>query len=718
MATPERNFSFNRDDDRTLQPGYQAPPYNESTGDVSPIQAHPPPFPLSGKDAGPPPPPVHRGLVGMNTANPHSQRPYPGSVAGSSNNYSDYSPPGVTPGADNLGKSAVGGGISGIAVGVANTHDRESGLQALSGLNGWGRSGDRIAGPRGVPQDNSGTSTPFADQYASDHPMPRPSHQQSYGPNLALPPSAMAPSGIVSSSSSERSFPASARHHSAYAYSDSPYNQYSSSNLNLAPQLGIINPHELADDDDWGMGPRQTSQQKRRSFVPFVASRDGSSRDKTPPAVPLTAAAAGGAVAGATTYAATRDDSGNYSAVPGASDASGGAELVREKSRNDWMEYDNRGRKKQVWIVGAVIVLVIVGAVVGGALGSVLHKKQAPNTAAGGQTAGAVSDDNKEDLNIKSSEIQALMNNKNLHKVFPGMDYTPLNTQYPDCLTVGASQNNVTRDIAVLSQLTNAVRLYGTDCNQTEMVLHAIDRLELTDMKVWLGVWLGDDNETNTRQVAQMWTLIDDHGGDKFKGVIVGNEVLFRKDLTQTQLLKYITDIKSNLTKHSIDLPVATSDLGDNWTGDLATKVDVVMSNVHPFFAGVDVKVAAGWTWNFWQTHDVVLTTADTSIKQIIAEVGWPSGGGKDCGTAPTCTSTTAGSVAGIDEMNSFMDDWVCQAMKNGTDYFWFEAFDEPWKIRYNEDGKEWEDKWGLMDVNRNLKPGVKIPDCGGLTAS
>ena len=47
-----------------------------------------------------------------------------------------------------------------------------------------------------------------------------------------------------------------------------------------------------------------------------------------------------------------------------------------------------------------------------------------------------------------------------------------------------------------------------------------------------------------------------------------------------------------------------------------------------------------------------------------------------------------------------------------------FSAFDEPWKIRYNEKGKEWEDKWGLMDVNRNLKDGVTIPDCGGQTIS
>lgn len=45
-----------------------------------------------------------------------------------------------------------------------------------------------------------------------------------------------------------------------------------------------------------------------------------------------------------------------------------------------------------------------------------------------------------------------------------------------------------------------------------------------------------------------------------------------------------------------------------------------------------------------------------------------------------------------------------------------FEAFDEPWKKQLNEPGKEWEDQWGLMDLARTLKPGVKIPDCGGKT--
>jgi exo-beta-1,3-glucanase (GH17 family) len=214
-----------------------------------------------------------------------------------------------------------------------------------------------------------------------------------------------------------------------------------------------------------------------------------------------------------------------------------------------------------------------------------------------------------------------------------------------------------------------------------------------------------------------MWEIIDKHGGDKFKGIIVGNEVLYRKDLTEKELLGNITDIRTNLTKHNLDLPVAISDLGDNWTADMAEKVDVVMSNVHPFFAGVTANVASSWTWTFWQTHDVVLTQNDAKIKQVIAEVGWPTAGGNNCGEAD-CTSSTQGSIAGVDELNTFMESWICPSLKNGTDYFWFSAFDEPWKITYNTKGKEWEDKWGLMDVNRNLKKGVTIPDCDGKTVS
>lgn len=47
-----------------------------------------------------------------------------------------------------------------------------------------------------------------------------------------------------------------------------------------------------------------------------------------------------------------------------------------------------------------------------------------------------------------------------------------------------------------------------------------------------------------------------------------------------------------------------------------------------------------------------------------------------------------------------------------------FEAFDEPWKVQFNTEDEKWEDKWGLMDASRKLKPGLKIPDCGGKEVS
>jgi exo-beta-1,3-glucanase (GH17 family) len=438
----------------------------------------------------------------------------------------------------------------------------------------------------------------------------------------------------------------------------------------------------------------------------------GRHSDHNVPAAGAGAAATGGVLGGLL----GRTVNGNgvqtaYDPVKG-----GSYDLGEGEEKSAWLTKQSYGSKRMKLMIIALVAFVIAGAIAGGIAGGILSSKHSgggsTNTPAG-QSAGQDTADNG-DLNINSAEIKKLMNNTNLHKVFPGIDYTPMYTQYPDCLSYPPSQNNVTRDLAVLSQLTNTVRLYGTDCNQTEMVLHSIDQLKLNGtMKVWMGVWLDTNTTTNARQIAQMYDIFEKHGSASFVGVIVGNEVLFREDMTATQLGTVITSVKSNLTSMGISLPVASSDLGDNWTAAFASQVDYLMANIHPFFAGVTAEEAADWTYTFWTGHDTILKT-DIS-KNIISETGWPSTGGTDCGAATTCTN---GSVAGITEMNTFMDNWVCQALENGTDYFWFEAFDEPWKIEYDTPGKEWEDKWGVMDVNRNLKDGVVIPSCGGKTVS
>ena len=603
----------------------------------------------------------------------HSERQY-GTNSPPDRSPVNYSPPGVTPGADNLSTAAAGGGISGIALGVAGAHERESGVQALRDISNWGNSGSGIAGPRAMPVDRSATGSPF--EY--DHLASPPPVQQHHSYSSTVP---LAPAGALSPATanrmsgsehtSERSIPLDGTPVGTrtYPYQDSPYNRYSSSNLDLATG---INPNELPDDDDdWGMAV-PTTNNKRRSFNPFHSH----SREGTPSTTNGGAAVAAGAGAGlvvGSAAAMTRDPSGHYNAVPGGDN--GSAERIAAAEKSEWLEKQTTRNHRLKWIVGTIIAFVVVGAIVGGVLGGVLGRKKDGSSGGGGNSgsnsvnAGSVAEDNRNDLGKNSKEIQALLNNKDLHKVFPGMDYTPLNVQYPECIHVPPSQNNITRDMAVLSQLTNAVRLYGTDCNQTQMVLHAIDRLELKDMKIWLGVWIDSNDTTTERQLSQLYEILDLHAEDKFKGVIVGNEVLFRKDITELQLIQHLKDVKSNLTSRGINLPVATSDLGDNWTAQLANQVEVVMSNIHPFFAGVTAEKAAGWTWDFWTNHDVVLTKG-TNIKQVISEVGWPSKGGNNCGPL-TCETKTEGSVAGIDEMNTFMEDWVCASLDNGTDYFW-----------------------------------------------
>ncbi|KAL4896087.1 glycoside hydrolase superfamily [Aspergillus ambiguus] len=607
----------------------------------------------------------------------------------------------ATPGMDNLGPAAVGGGISGIALGVANSNDRQSGVDAFRDTAGEPSTSNFPAerGYHAPGSDNPYVPPPPAPAVAaydsSDHLPPR---SGAYGSSAALAAAAAVPAGAAASRRSLVDSP----YQGVGALDAGPYQRQSVYNNGDYPL--VINPDEIIDDGDDGFAlPNSKSAGSKSRAVPAAGA----------------GAAAGGAAAGGMfgLFKSKNAAEGgpSYGPVPG---AGGGLEAAE---KGQWAKpKPGGGSRKRGWIVGIILGIVIVGAIVGGAVGGTLgnREKEGPpssETASGDEKANG-------DLGKDSDEIKSLMNNPNLHKVFPGMDYTPWGTQYPLCLKYPPSQNNVTRDMAVLSQLTNTVRLYGTDCNQTEMVMHAMDRLELKDMKLWLGVWIDTNKTTCERQLNQLYDVLDktkDHS--IFKGAIIGNEALYRAGSSiaeaEKTLISYMTDVRNHFKKNNINLPIATSDLGDNWNAQLVKASDAVMSNVHPFFAGVSVDIAASWTWDFWNSHDLALTKG-TDKKQIISEVGWPSAGGNDCGDGGNCPNDSAGSVAGIDEMNQFMSDWVCQALENGTDYFWFEAFDEPWKVIYNTKNENWEDKWGLMDSARNLKKGLTIPDCGGKTAT
>ena len=609
----------------------------------------------SDRSPAPPPPPPHR-------TSPTRNDRY------AEQNYYNRPDSLTSPGADHYSQYAQGAGLDSLARDIAERNHRESGMEATRGMH-------RSSPSRDYFQDESDYGTPV-------RPTNRYSNR-SYASNAPLAAGAESPGFVTPTGSPEArggrrgETPNYQRSHvpSPYgAYRDSPYHN-SSHSLNNAVHTADINPHNIADDGDDGFIP----DPKRRSMLEAMRTR--SNEHFGPPLNNgrRTASGALGAIGGVF----NRNPKGQTSS--GSYDRVQGQGMSEKPSRSEWLSRQKQGNNRMKWIVGAAIITVVVLAVIAGAVGAAVSSKHSSknastdpnsndNTASGDEQANG-------DLSKDSPQIKALLNNPDLHKVFPGVDYTPWGTQYPLCMTYPPSQNNVTRDMAILSQLTNAVRLYGTDCNQTEMVLHAIDRLGLDDMKVWLGVWVDTNSTTTDRQIQQMYDILESTPDTSiFKGVIIGNEALYRAGLdkaqSELQLISYLDDARQQFKSNGYNLPIATSDLGDNWNAQLVTAVDIVMSNIHPFFAGVSATAAASWTWSFWDTHDVVLTEGMTGKRQIISETGWPSEGGRDCGgTTGECYGAQLSSdnvaIASVDGMNTFMESWVCQALENGTEYFW-----------------------------------------------
>ena len=295
-------------------------------------------------------------------------------------------------------------------------------------------------------------------------------------------------------------------------------------------------------------------------------------RSDSPTRVPLTGYAPGAGIgAGARGYEMMERRPGDLSDPPVAS---------------KWLQEEQKSRSRRKWIIIGLIVFLIVG----GITGAIVYLVKFRNSGSGSSSNSSSDSDSgssngRNGFGATSSNLKV---DSSLKKIFPGMDYTPLNSQYPGC---GAIQENITADVAILSQLTNKVRLYGTDCDQINMTMKAIQDLKV-DMTVFIGVWVDGNSTTLERQLGAMYDLLKTYPASMIDGVAVGNEVLFRQDLTETELIELIQEVRTNVTAMNLGktIPICTryyfyslsvfltiSDLGSNWTPTLAAAVDCVV---------------------------------------------------------------------------------------------------------------------------------------------
>jgi len=119
------------------------------------------------------------------------------------------------------------------------------------------------------------------------------------------------------------------------------------------------------------------------------------------------------------------------------------------------------------------------------------------------------------------------------------------------------------------------------------------------------------------------------------------------------------------------------------------------MANVHPWFANTTVQNGPQWTWNFFDETNVAAANAVSNKPEMsIAEVGWPTVRDAYFPDIYISTDTRLHPQASKDEGNSnngasaaseenlqiFIDNFVCQSNQKGVKYFFFEFFDEKWK--------------------------------------
>ncbi|KIJ51442.1 glycoside hydrolase family 17 protein [Sphaerobolus stellatus SS14] len=385
-----------------------------------------------------------------------------------------------------------------------------------------------------------------------------------------------------------------------------------------------------------------------------------------------------------------------------------------------WLEKEQSRKRRHKWIVAgsAITIVVIIVAVVAGVLAT-KHKNSSTSSSSGsssstasGTTGGGTvvqSDPNDPSTFTKDSR---------LHQSFYGIAYSPAGVILPDC---GATQADVIEDIQLLSQLTTRIRLYGADCNQTSLVLAAIKATKV-DMQVWVGNYVvpGDDT-AYTRQKAELATAFKQFGVDHVAGVTVGNEYMLNyltdnggadQDINGAvantgakMLITWIEDTRSFLPTLNLGktLPVGTSDAGSYFNNMVLEAVDYGMANVHAWFADVTAEQAAPWVFDFFDNTDVLEAQAVTNKPSMyIAETGWPTTAND---TAHLSNGVGTASEAGL---QSFLDDFICQANANNTNYFMFEAFDELWK---DAQFGGVEAHWGLFTANKTLKH-ITIPKC------
>ncbi|MEO0903104.1 MAG: glycosyl hydrolase family 17 protein, partial [Bacteroidota bacterium] len=239
------------------------------------------------------------------------------------------------------------------------------------------------------------------------------------------------------------------------------------------------------------------------------------------------------------------------------------------------------------------------------------------------------------------------------------------------------SEEQIRRRMEIIKPYTKWIRSFS--CTEGNELIPKIAKEY--GIKTLVGAWLGNDGDINAREMEGLIQLANEGLVDI---AAVGNEVMYRGDLTEDELIAFIQQAKKAIT----DIPVGYVDAYYEFRERprITELCDVILANCYPFWEGCDLDYSLLYMKDMFRQAE----RAGKGKKVIISETGWPSQGTNLDGAHPSMTNF----------IKYFMNTqkW---SKEEDIEIFYFSSFDESWKVGSEGDVGAY---WGIWDKDENLK--------------
>lgn len=239
------------------------------------------------------------------------------------------------------------------------------------------------------------------------------------------------------------------------------------------------------------------------------------------------------------------------------------------------------------------------------------------------------------------------------------------------------SEAQISDRMAILRGRTKWVRTFS--CTDGNELIPKVAKEH--GIKTMVGAWLSDDMELNEKEINNLINVVKAGYADL---VAVGNEVLYRKELTLSQLLTYIKRVKEALPNAQVGYVDAYYEFRNH--PELAEACDVIFTNCYPFWEGCHIDASLP----YMQTMYRIAVEAAKGKRVVISETGWPFAGSNFEASVPSYENA----------LRYFINTQQWSEAEN-VEVMYFTSFDEAWKVDDEGDVGAY---WGIWDKDGQAK--------------